>query len=133
MATFRIGISGWTYPPWRRKGTEEAGGWASQINADLTEILSRGGAETQRGEQGISDVNYPHFSAVSAVFAVKNPGFKTKWERALVPSRFSEAAINLICVNPRFVLMKTRVGGTRVMDMLSGEQRPRICRGGTEE
>jgi hydrogenase expression/formation protein HypE len=29
--------------------------------------------------------------------------------------------------NPAFVLMKTRVGGTRVVDMLSGEQLPRIC------
>jgi hydrogenase expression/formation protein HypE len=26
-----------------------------------------------------------------------------------------------------FVIMKTRVGGTRVVDMLSGEQLPRIC------
>ena len=26
-----------------------------------------------------------------------------------------------------FVVMKTRVGGTRVVDMLSGEQLPRIC------
>ncbi len=26
-----------------------------------------------------------------------------------------------------FVLMKTRIGGTRVVDMLSGEQLPRIC------
>jgi hydrogenase expression/formation protein HypE len=26
-----------------------------------------------------------------------------------------------------FILMKTRVGGTRVVDMLSGEQLPRIC------
>lgn len=29
--------------------------------------------------------------------------------------------------HPRFVMMKTRVGGTRVVDMLSGEQLPRIC------
>ncbi len=29
--------------------------------------------------------------------------------------------------HPGFVLMKTRVGGTRVVDMLSGEQLPRIC------
>ncbi len=29
--------------------------------------------------------------------------------------------------NPGFVIMKTRVGGTRVVDMLSGEQLPRIC------
>ena len=28
---------------------------------------------------------------------------------------------------PGFVVMKTRVGGTRVVDMLSGEQLPRIC------
>ncbi len=29
--------------------------------------------------------------------------------------------------HPGFVFMKTRVGGTRVVDMLSGEQLPRIC------
>jgi len=29
--------------------------------------------------------------------------------------------------NPGVVLMKSRVGGTRVVDMLSGEQLPRIC------
>jgi hydrogenase expression/formation protein HypE len=29
--------------------------------------------------------------------------------------------------NPALVTMKTRVGGTRVVDMLSGEQLPRIC------
>ena len=29
--------------------------------------------------------------------------------------------------HPEFVTMKTRVGGTRVVDMLSGEQLPRIC------
>jgi hydrogenase expression/formation protein HypE len=28
---------------------------------------------------------------------------------------------------PDIVLMKTRVGGTRVVDMLNGEQLPRIC------
>ena len=29
--------------------------------------------------------------------------------------------------HPGFVFMKTRIGGTRVVDMLSGEQLPRIC------
>ena len=29
--------------------------------------------------------------------------------------------------HPGLVLMKTRIGGTRVVDMLSGEQLPRIC------
>jgi hydrogenase expression/formation protein HypE len=29
--------------------------------------------------------------------------------------------------NPGFVVMNTRIGGTRVVDMLSGEQLPRIC------
>jgi len=29
--------------------------------------------------------------------------------------------------NPRSVLMRSRIGGTRVVDMLSGEQLPRIC------
>jgi len=29
--------------------------------------------------------------------------------------------------HPELIMMKTRVGGTRVVDMLSGEQLPRIC------
>lgn len=29
--------------------------------------------------------------------------------------------------HPGFVTMKTRVGGNRVVDMLAGEQLPRIC------
>jgi hydrogenase expression/formation protein HypE len=29
--------------------------------------------------------------------------------------------------HPGFVFMKTRIGGTRIVDMLSGEQLPRIC------
>jgi hydrogenase expression/formation protein HypE len=33
----------------------------------------------------------------------------------------------IINQHPGFVMMKTRVGGTRVVDMLSGEQLPRIC------
>jgi hydrogenase expression/formation protein HypE len=40
-----------------------------------------------------------------------------------------EAAIigEVVSDHPGFVMMKTRVGGTRVVDMLSGEQLPRIC------
>jgi hydrogenase expression/formation protein HypE len=40
-----------------------------------------------------------------------------------------ESAIigEVTCDHPGFVMMKTRVGGTRVVDMLSGEQLPRIC------
>jgi hydrogenase expression/formation protein HypE len=40
-----------------------------------------------------------------------------------------EAAIigEVTSEHPSFVLMTTRVGGTRVVDMLSGEQLPRIC------
>ncbi|HEX4086805.1 MAG TPA: hydrogenase expression/formation protein HypE [Chthoniobacteraceae bacterium] len=33
----------------------------------------------------------------------------------------------VVAEHPGYVLMKTRVGGTRVVDMLSGEQLPRIC------
>jgi hydrogenase expression/formation protein HypE len=33
----------------------------------------------------------------------------------------------VIAENPRSVFMKSRIGGTRVVDMLSGEQLPRIC------
>jgi hydrogenase expression/formation protein HypE len=41
----------------------------------------------------------------------------------------SEAAIigEVTDDHPGFVMMKTRVGGKRVVDMLSGEQLPRIC------
>ena len=40
-----------------------------------------------------------------------------------------EAAVigEVVSDHPGFVTMKTRVGGTRVVDMLSGEQLPRIC------
>jgi hydrogenase expression/formation protein HypE len=33
----------------------------------------------------------------------------------------------VVSEHPEFVTMKTRIGGTRVVDMLSGEQLPRIC------
>ena len=41
----------------------------------------------------------------------------------------SEAAIigEVVNEHPGLIMMKTRVGGTRVVDMLSGEQLPRIC------
>lgn len=41
----------------------------------------------------------------------------------------TEAAIigEVVNEHPGLVMMKTRVGGTRVVDMLSGEQLPRIC------
>jgi hydrogenase expression/formation protein HypE len=29
--------------------------------------------------------------------------------------------------HPKTVFMKSRIGGTRLVDMLSGEQLPRIC------
>src|SRR5436190_8289972 len=40
-----------------------------------------------------------------------------------------EAAIigEVVNEHPGLIMMKTRVGGTRVVDMLSGEQLPRIC------
>jgi hydrogenase expression/formation protein HypE len=40
-----------------------------------------------------------------------------------------EAAVigEVVSDHAGFVVMKTRVGGTRVVDMLSGEQLPRIC------
>ena len=40
-----------------------------------------------------------------------------------------EAAIigEVVAEHPRFVTMKTCIGGSRVVDMLSGEQLPRIC------
>jgi hydrogenase expression/formation protein HypE len=40
-----------------------------------------------------------------------------------------EAAVigEVVHEHPGLIMMKTRVGGTRVVDMLSGEQLPRIC------
>ena len=40
-----------------------------------------------------------------------------------------EAAVigEVVSGHPGFVVMRTRVGGTRVVDRLSGEQLPRIC------
>lgn len=62
---------------------------------------------------------------------------------AIVPADASEAVLaamrahplgqrsaiigEITTTHPGFVMMKTRVGGTRVVDMLSGEQLPRIC------
>ena len=54
-------------------------------------------------------------------------------EKALAAMRAhplgKEAALigEVTAEHPGFVTMKTRVGGTRVVDMLSGEQLPRIC------
>ena len=40
-----------------------------------------------------------------------------------------EASIigKVVSDNPGMVYMKTRIGGTRIIDMLTGEQLPRIC------
>ena len=62
-----------------------------------------------------------------AIVAAKdaNPGL-----HALQSHRLGkEAAVigEVIDEHPGMVMMKTRVGGTRVVDMLSGEQLPRIC------
>jgi hydrogenase expression/formation protein HypE len=62
---------------------------------------------------------------------------------AIVPAESADAALTamrthplgskaaligeVVADHPAFVTMKTRVGGTRVVDMLSGEQLPRIC------
>jgi hydrogenase expression/formation protein HypE len=62
---------------------------------------------------------------------------------AIVPSQAAEKALDALrshslgkeaaligevtANHPGFVVLKTRVGGTRVVDMLSGEQLPRIC------
>ena len=44
-------------------------------------------------------------------------------------SRGRDAAVigEVVNEHPGLITMKTRVGGTRVVDMLSGEQLPRIC------
>jgi hydrogenase expression/formation protein HypE len=41
----------------------------------------------------------------------------------------SEAVIigRVVSQDPKRVFMKTGVGGTRILDMLAGEQLPRIC------
>jgi hydrogenase maturation factor len=58
-------------------------------------------------------------------------GICTSWaanRQSLTRRRREAAAIGEVTAeHPSFVLMKTRVGGTRVVDMLSSEQLPRIC------
>src|SRR5215510_1666727 len=39
----------------------------------------------------------------------------------------SEIIGKVVADHPRIVVMRTRIGGNRVVDMLSGEQLPRIC------
>jgi len=41
----------------------------------------------------------------------------------------SDSAIigEVVAEHPSTVVMKTRIGGSRVVDMMSGEQLPRIC------
>ena len=62
---------------------------------------------------------------------------------AVVPAEHSQSVLNIMRAHPRgrdsviigevvddhhgTVLMKSRIGGSRVVDMLSGEQLPRIC------
>ena len=47
--------------------------------------------------------------------------------RAHPLGRESRIIGKVISEHPRLVVMKTSIGGTRVVDMLSGEQLPRIC------
>ncbi len=47
--------------------------------------------------------------------------------RAHSLGQFAAVIGQVVDEHPGFVTMKTRVGGTRVVDMLSGEQLPRIC------
>ncbi len=47
--------------------------------------------------------------------------------RAHPLGRSSVAIGSVVSDHPRLVIMKTRIGGSRVVDMLSGEQLPRIC------
>lgn len=45
----------------------------------------------------------------------------------MVPTGQDARVIGEVIQNPRMVLMKTEIGGTRVLDTLFGEQLPRIC------
>jgi hydrogenase expression/formation protein HypE len=47
--------------------------------------------------------------------------------RANPAGRESAIIGNVVAEHPRTVVMKTSIGGNRVVDMLSGEQLPRIC------
>jgi hydrogenase expression/formation protein HypE len=33
----------------------------------------------------------------------------------------------VVAGHPRMVVMRTRIGGTRIVDLMLGEQLPRIC------
>ncbi len=48
-------------------------------------------------------------------------------EEGLPMQDFFRIVNSMRAAPPGVVLMKTRVGGTRIVDMLTGEQLPRIC------
>ena len=62
-----------------------------------------------------------------AIVASENIDLALKALRARQLGKHAAVIGEIVDEHPGFVMMKTRVGGTRVVDMLSGEQLPRIC------
>ena len=62
-----------------------------------------------------------------AIVANENVDVALRALRSLSLGEKSAVIGEVVDEHPGFVMMKTRVGGTRVVDMLSGEQLPRIC------
>ena len=112
------------------------------ISSALTEIAQGAGAgmlldeatipigEEVKGACEILGLDPLYVANEGKLLAIVPPG---QAERILAAMRAHplgrDAAIigEVTADHPGFVLMKTRVGGTRVVDMLSGEQLPRIC------
>ena len=64
------------------------------------------------------------------LIALVDPAAAEKVLAAMRAHPFGKNAIvigEVVADHPGIVIMKPRIGGSRVVDMLSGEQLPRIC------
>jgi len=69
----------------------------------------------------------PNEGKLVAIVANKDVNVALRALRSLSLGETATVIGEVVDEHPGFVMMKTRVGGTRVVDMLSGEQLPRIC------
>ena len=94
-----------------------------KLNSERLKIIVRGACEIlgldplHVANEGILIAIVPPNDAETALGALRRDSLGR--EAAIIGEMTTE--------HPGFVIMRTRVGGRRVVDMLSGEQLPRIC------
>jgi len=76
---------------------------------------------------GLDPLYVPNEGKLLAIVAHEDVGVALKALRSHPAGRGANVIGEVVDEHPGLVMMKTRIGGTRVVDMLSGEQLPRIC------